>query len=339
MPALVQRFLARLEREGIPACHWKGAAALERGLRGERDLDFLVPREAFARTEQALVAAGWKAARSRFGADAPGTAHFFGHEPGVERLLHVHLHDRVLSGEDLIQSHALPFARALLESPARAHGVRVPTPAQETALAVLKHALRWGSLPDLALAWWRPKDEAEELARALTEANVAGAHALVRAHCPALDEATFRACAASLRAGRWRPARLRLALRARHALRPFARHGRLGRHAAYARVLAARARRLLDGDRRDKVLAGRGVFIAFVGGADEARAALVADTARWLGQAFAVRTVRAPSDPFAPPGEIVLSEGEPKSGVPDLCVTVASAQDLASLRARIWDEL
>jgi hypothetical protein len=338
MPDLVQRFAATLERDGIPLCHWKGAAALARGLAGERDLDFLVPHGAFARTEAALVAAGFKAARSRYG-DAPGTAHFFGHEPGLERLLHVHLHDRVLSGEDLIPSHTLPLDRALLESPDRAHGIRVPTPAQEALLTVLKHAIRWGSLPDVAQAWLRPKHEQAELARLLTDETVAEASALLRAYVPALDEATFRACAASLREGRGRAGRLRLALRVRRALRPWANHGPGARLAAYARVGLGRVRRLLDGDRRDKALRGRGVRIAFVGGEPAARAALVAESARWLGQAFALRVVRAPADASPPPGEIVLCDGEPVGRPPDLRIDVGAALDTESVRARVWELL
>jgi hypothetical protein len=339
MPDAVQRFVAALERDGIPYCHWKGAAALARGLAGERDLDFLVPREAFARAEAALVAAGFKAARSRYGGDVPGTAHFFGHEPGLERLLHVHLHDRVLTGEDLIHSHTLPFDRALLESPLLAHGVRVPTPALEAVLTVLKHAIRWGSLPDAAMAWLRPKREQEELAGLLTDENVAGAVGLLRVHCPALDEATFRACAASLREGSRGPARLRLAARVRRALRPFARHAALGRGAAYARVASARLRRLLDGDRRDKALRGRGVLIAFVGGDAAARAARVAETARWLGQAFALRVACAPAAAPPPPGEIVLCDGEPAGPTPDLRIEVAPALDAEAVRVRIWEVL
>jgi hypothetical protein len=339
MPDLVQRFVATLEREGVPVCHWKGAAALERALAGERDLDFLVPPEAFARSEAALAAAGFKAARSRFGGDVPGTAHFFGHQPGLARLLHVHLHDRVLTGEDLIQSHTLPLDHALLTSPLRAHGVRVPTPAQETLVTVLKHAIRWGSLPDVALAWLRPKREREELARLLSDENVAGALALLRAHVSALDEATFRACAASLRAGRWRAERLRLAARVRGALRPFARHGPLGRGAAYARVASARVRRLLDGERRDKALRGHGVVVAFVGGDAASRAARVAEAVSWLGQAFAVRVARAPASASPAPGEIVLCEGEPAGHAPDQRIEIGAGPDAETVRARIWEVL
>lgn len=339
MPDLVQRFVAALEQAGIAVCHWKGAAALARGLAGERDLDFLVPREAFARTEAALAAAGFKAAVSRYGGDVAGTAHFFGREPGLERLLHVHLHDRVLTGEDLIHSHTLPFDRVLLESPARAHGVRVPTRAQEALLTVLKHAIRWGSLPDAAQAWLRPKHEQAELAQLLTDETVGEALALLRAQLPALDEATFRACAASLREARWSAERLRLAARVRRALRPWANHGAAGRLAAYARVGLARARRLLDGDRRDKVLRGRGVLIAFVGDDAVARAALVSETARWLGQAFALRALRAPAEASPPPGEIVLYDGEPSGRPPDLRIDVDATLDAEPLRARVWEVL
>ena len=336
MSDLFQRLVAAFEREGIACCHWKGTAALERALRGERDLDFLVPAAAFERAEGVLVETGFKAARSRFGGDVPGTAHFFGHQPGLERLLHVHLHDSVLTGEDLIASHTLPFADLLLESPARAHGVRVPTPALETLLSVLKHALRWGSLPDVAIAWLAPKDEGAALERLLTEENVAEAVAVLRTACPALDEATFRAAAAALRAGRWRPARLALAARVRRALEPFTNFTALGRVATYAHVGVARARRLLDGDRRDKALRGDGVLIAFAGGQAEARAALVAETARWLGQAFAVRVVRPPADASPAPGEIVLADGE--ASAVDLRIDVAGL-DRERLRAGIWAAL
>jgi hypothetical protein len=326
MASLVQRLVAAFEREGIASCHWKGAAALERGLRGERDLDLLVPPAAFVRAEGVLAATGFKAACSRFGGDVPGTAHFFGHEPALDRLLHVHLHDRVLTGEDLIASHTLPLAELFLASPARAHGVRVPTPAQEVLLSVLKHALRWGSLPDLALAVLAPKDERAALAALLTEENVAAAAALLASACPELDEATFRACAGALRAGRRSAA---LAVRVRRAFRPHANFGRLGRLAAYAQVAAARARRLLDGDRRDKALRGPGVAIAFVGGEPAARRAAAGETARWLGQAFALRVTRS---------SLVLVDGASGGNAVDLRIEVAGL-DPASLRARVWSSL
>ena len=330
MASRVAAWVERLERQGVRTCHWKGAAALERGLRGERDLDFLVSPADWEAASRALLELDFKATRPRFGAEAAGTSHCFGREPGQERLLHLHLHDRVLTGEDWINSHALPFDRPLLASPSSVHGVRVPTPPLEVVLTVLKHAIRWGSLPDRVTAWLRPKDERAELARLLTDANVEAALPLVNEHCPALDAAIFRACAAALREDPGRAARLRLAARVRRVLRPWARQSGAARPVAYAQVLAARARRLFDGDRRDKALRGAGVTIAFRdAGVREA-------TRRWLGQAFAVRVSNALEPRALAAGEIVLADARP-GAAPDLRIESAALDE--PTRARIWAAL
>jgi hypothetical protein len=339
MVALVTQLVAELQREGIPHCHWKGGAALAAGLRGDRDLDFLVPPEAFARAEAVLGACGFVAARARFGADAPGTAHHFGFQPGLERLLHVHLHDRVLSGEDLIASHAFPFGEAMLASPVFADGVRIPTPGLETALTVLKHAIRGGSLPDRLAAWLRPKDEREALRQLLTDANIAEAAAIVAASCPAVDVACFQECARVLREGGAGRERRQLSARVRHALEPFRTPSGEQRWRSYASALGARLRRLLDGDRRDKALRGEGVSIAFVGGDDAERARRVSEIARWLGQAFAVRVVSGAAAASPSPGEIVLVDGEPARGCAAERIGLHETPAGDALRGRVWDAL
>ena len=286
MSGVVSSLVAALERDGIPFCQWKGAAALEPALRGERDLDGLVPGAAWPRALAAIEGAGWKRARSRFGAEPRGVAHFFGFEPEAERLLHLHLHDSVLSGEDWINSHALPFEADLLASPRRVHGVRVPEPAVEAALAVLKHAIRWGSLPDRVTAWLRPKNESAELRALLAEPTLAEAAALVRERVPALDEASFRACAAVLRGERAGASRWRLAARVRRALRPFCRYSRGARLAAYGRLALARLRRALDRNRRDRV-PERGPTCLLLVAPDAARAErAAAELEAWLAPAF-----------------------------------------------------
>jgi hypothetical protein len=301
MSARIAALAEALEREGIPLCQWKGAAALERALLGERDLDGLVPAAAWPRALALIEGAGWKRARPLHGEDEPGTAHFFGWDPDAPRLLHLHLHDRVLSGEDWINSHALPFAADLLASERRAHGVRVPEPAAEAALTVLKHALRWGSWPDRITARLRPKDERAELAALLVEPVVAEAAALVTARVPALDEGTFRAGARLLLGAPAESSRRRVARRVRVALRPWARFGPGRRAAAYLGVGWLRAQRLLDRDRPARAPWRGPVRFGLRGeGADAA----AADLAGWLGQVF--RTSRR----TGPGGEAWVSVGD-----------------------------
>jgi hypothetical protein len=331
MGGAVASLAAALERDGIPFCHWKGAAALERALCGERDLDVLVPAADFARALATIDAAGWKRARPTWGDDEPGIAHFFAFEPGVERLLHLHLHDRVLSGEDWINSHTLPFEADLFASTRRAQGVRVPEPAVEAALTVLKHAIRWGSWPDRLETWLRPKDDAAALRGLLAEPALAAAAALVQARVPGIDEGTFLACARALTGQGG--ARRRLAAEVRRALRPWSRYGPGGRAGAYLRAALARSRRLLDANRRGRMPA-RGSLLLRIAARDAAQAERAGSELEvWLGQAF--RTERR----TLAPGEVQLCVGR-KEGARVHRIDLAHAgSTAAALRAAAWSLL
>jgi len=330
MATRVAALVAALDRAGIPHCHWKGRAALAAGLRGERDLDLLVPAPAFAAAEQALSACGFLHACSRFASDPPGTAHHYAYEPGQERLLHVHLHDAVLTGEDWITSHALPLADAMLASPEFVEGVRVPTPALEAALTVAKHAIRWGSLPDRLASRLRPKDERAALAALLQDGPVREAAAILAAACPAWGRDDVLACARVLREGGSDAARRSLAGRARRALAPFRTESGRHRAASYARFFGARVRRLLDGDRPDKGVAPAGRTLVFTAqAADAAQAA-----GRWLGQAFAHRQLQGRLDTPRRAEILLLVDARGRTAIeipPDL--------DAEALRRRVWEAL
>jgi hypothetical protein len=363
MAAAVARLVEALEGERIPFCQWKGARALERALRGERDLDWLVRASDWERALRAIEAAGWKRALPRRGTEEEGIAHFFAFDPALDPLLHLHLHDQVLSGEDWINSHALPLGEDFLASRRRAYGVPVPEAAGEAALLVLKHAVRWGSLPDRVTTWLRPTREAEESVALLEEPTLLQAASLVHSRCPALDEATFRACAVALRTGsrgllpvlaplaaRAARRRLRLARRVRHALRPWSRQRGLQRPLAYLRVLKARLQRWLDGERRDRAPTAGALLIA-LSAPDPAHARRAAEElASWLGQAFAVRTLDAEQADdrslraAAAGREIVLWVGTPPSPAAGptrrLCVTVPEREaSPRALRAAVWNAL
>jgi hypothetical protein len=223
----------------------------------------------------------------------------------------------------------------------------VPEAAGEAALLVLKHAIRWGSLPDRLTRWLRPTHEAEESAALLEEPTLLEAAALVRARCPALDEATFRACAAALRTGAGR--RRRLAGRVRRALAPWSRQRGLERPRAYLRVLAARVRRLLDGERRERAPA-LGTLCVALSAPDPASARrAAADLTVWLGGAFAVRTLDAERvderslAAAAAAREIVLLVGElpPAAGSLRPRYVTLSVEEAAppALRAALWSAL
>jgi hypothetical protein len=204
---------------------------------------------------------------------------------------------------------------------------------------VLKHAIRWGSLPDRLASWLRPKKEQEALRQLLTEANVADAAEIVTHACPALDRPDFEACAKLLCEGGAGSERRRLSLRVRRALAPFRTRSGEQRWRSYTSAVTARLRRLLDGNRRDKALRGAGVAIAFVGGETSERASRVAEVAQWLGEAFALRVVQGAAVAEPVPGEIVLIDGEPRGDVAPTRIDLEQAPAGEALQARVWEAL
>ena len=293
MAAPVTRLVEAFERERIPFCQWKGARALERALRGERDLDWLVRTSDWERVLRAIEAAGWKRALPRRGADEEGIAHFYAFDPGLDPLLHLHLHDRVLSGEDWINSHALPFGEDFLASPpadarrARARSGRrggaagaeardplglVPRPCHQLAAA----DARGGGVRGVARG-----------ADALGGCG-AGARPLPGAR---------RGDLSCLRGGAARGGAGGAGARSPRACGARSRRGRAnGASSGHARTCGSSLRACgasLDGERRERAPAAGALWIALAASAPASARGAAAELASWLGQAFAVRTLDA----------------------------------------------
>jgi hypothetical protein len=120
---------------------------------------------------------------------------------------------------------------------------------------------------------------------------------------------------------------------------------------AYLRVLHARLRRFLDGERRDRAPAAGALLIALSAPDPVQARSAAAGLASWLGQAFAVRTLEAGQGDTrslrtaAAAREVVLFVGAspPACDLASLrreCVSVPGREAPArSLRAAVWDAL
>jgi thymidylate kinase len=216
--------------------------------------------------------------------------HYFGCDFSTGALVHVHLFSRVLSGESFVKSHELPFRAMLLDHTTTLGSVRVPAKAAELVLFVVRTFVKYGSLPDL-IRTVRADDAVRAEFRWLEErTSIAESLSLLTAYCPRLDAPLFLECVHALHNGDSLWHRMRLAWRVRRRLRDFAVRGRLGRLIAYLGFAAAYARRKLTRSGKGKVWRSGGAVIAFVGADATGKSTLVAETARWLGSACAVRT-------------------------------------------------
>lgn len=291
---LSHRLFDRLRAEGVRYRHWKGNSELGEALAGEKDLDLFVLRPDRLRMRAALTDLGFKEAGSRFGAEISGVSHFYAFDEKLDRWSHVHLYDRLATGERFVESHQLPFEEMLLAGAAELHGVRVPTTEADLVCTVIRSGLRAASLPDALHMRANAVREREKLEWLVARADLEAARSLLAAQACIVSSATFDALLEEFR----RPSprmlhRLRLSWKLRRDMRPFRLHGPAMRAFRYAGFASAQLRRRLGVRRRNRSFRAGGALIAFTGPEATGKSTLVGDATKWLGETFAVRTLHA----------------------------------------------
>jgi hypothetical protein len=144
---LASALFARFDEEGIGWCHWKSNEHLLAALRGETDLDILVGTERLEDVYRIVSSFGFRRGRVAPARNEPGLEDFFGVDNETGRLVHLHVHWRLASGERHLKRFRLPWERDVLASRVRdeATGAYVTAPAQEVVLVFVRAALklRW----------------------------------------------------------------------------------------------------------------------------------------------------------------------------------------------------
>ena len=122
----VATLLERFAAAGVVYCYWRSLARLGRALRGQSDLDLLVARESRQLTETILLGSGFKRFPAIASRQIPGVESYLGHDERGGRLVHVHLHHRLVLGEALLKQFHPPWEKALLARRERHAGAGVP---------------------------------------------------------------------------------------------------------------------------------------------------------------------------------------------------------------------
>jgi len=160
--SLISTLLDSLHRQGVPYCYWKSAARLHAVLAGEADLDLIAERTGQHRIRRVLAESGFKPFPSVASREHPAVISFLGHDEPTGRIVHVHLHLAVVTGERLLRNYVLPWAPAFV---ARAvpvpalHGVRVLDPADEAVLLAVRACLELRRWDPITLRDWRTSQD------------------------------------------------------------------------------------------------------------------------------------------------------------------------------------
>ena len=113
-PSLIQLLGQALGEAGVAYCQWKGHLRRHRWATGEGDIDLLVDPASAAAFADVLGRLGFHRALAPAEEQIPGVENFFGYDPRVAKLLHVHAHYRLVIGRAWATHFRLPIEHSLL---------------------------------------------------------------------------------------------------------------------------------------------------------------------------------------------------------------------------------
>lgn len=290
MLLLIENLVKALEAEGVLYCHWKSNLYSARAAHGEDDLDLLVgqaSRQAFLGILDHL---GFKeATTSKRKRQIPGILSYYGYDETASRLIHVHLHYKLILGHDLTKNYHLPVENAYLESSRAGEYFRIPATEFELAVFVIRMVLKYSTWNTILGGQGKLSDrERKEMEFLLQRAPREKMGDLLAAHLPFLGPEILDECIRALQTA----SPLFMRIRAGHRLQKALRGCRLRSGATDVwlqvwRRLAGVARQRLLRSIPGKRLKNGGMLMAFVGGDGSGKTTVIEGISKWLSPQLA----------------------------------------------------
>lgn len=143
-------------REDISYSFWKSSRSIHSVLTGEGDLDLLIARKDQHRCEIILLERGLKLFPSVPRRDDPAILSFLGYDDLTGRLIHIHLHFRLVAGERLLKNYRLPWEDVILARAVQHPSlpIKMLDPASEALLLIIRSCLELRRLDPVTLWHW-----------------------------------------------------------------------------------------------------------------------------------------------------------------------------------------
>jgi thymidylate kinase len=296
---VVAELFGRLTAERVPYCHWKSNEHLGSATRGETDLDVLVSPTESLRLSVILAETGYKRFAAPPEAAHAGIEDYLALDGETGKLVHLHLHYRLILGEKYLKGYRLPWEQKLLSGRVLdpATGLYTSSPESELVVLAVRAALKLRHRDALGAARNSPAlgdDVLREFRWLIKRADPAEVRALaVELLGVQAEQALVQMLQAGVTAGALR--RLRRAMAP--ALKPYRAYGLVeGQALRWKRewlIRWSRLRRRVDGKRR--ALGFRsprgGIVIAILGADGSGKSTLTRVIGSWLAWKLEVRSL------------------------------------------------
>lgn len=287
---VVGRLVEALDVAGVAYCHWKSNEHLGAAAAGDTDLDLLVDRRAADGLVPLLSAGGFKRFSPPPGRGYVGIEDYLALDPRTGKLVHLHLHYRLVVGEPFLKGYHLPWEDLVLSTRVRdpETGIYMADPHVELLILLVRAAMKLrardiaagilgaryiGDGPWRELRWLADRIDPDRLRdlgrRRLGEEATMLIPGLIAARATVREMEAFRRSISPL---------LR-AWRTRGAI-----EGRLSRWRREGAALWGRAGKRYFGvhSPTKRIVASGGVVIAIIGADGSGKSTIVRELTRWL---------------------------------------------------------
>lgn len=166
-PRLATDLAHAAHMEGLALCHWKSNQRLFQSVEGKTDLDFSIPPGQEAALRRLLKEFGFIEFRSQPWQRYSGVTDWLGLDEATGTMLHIHLHNRLLTGAKAVKEQDLPWLELMNSrlQQDRETGLWIPSRAFEAHLFFTREAIKSRNLRGRVLGLHR-RFSVSEAARA-----------------------------------------------------------------------------------------------------------------------------------------------------------------------------
>lgn len=116
MLEICKKLFSQLNESKICYCHWKSNEHLREGLDGVTDLDVLLENEDKKRCYKILDNLDFIFCKSQYGSRYPNVVDWVGFDEKSGRMIHLHLHFRMVTGHKGVKEYSLPWYKDVLDT-------------------------------------------------------------------------------------------------------------------------------------------------------------------------------------------------------------------------------